>query len=116
MKEEIKKMLKDLGISRSFFKRTMPLMSGSGFEYTRVKEVRGGRGSGGHKPSLKQQFSFLQDLVAANAEMREQMLEQKRFIEEDQAKKSGPQAAQVIPEEVSEDLLMGNVKSIFDRK
>ena len=109
-------MLKDLGISRSFFKRTMPLMSGSGFEYTRVKAAPGGRGSGGHKPSLKQQFSFLQDLVAANTEMREQMLEQKKFIEEDQAKKSGPQAAQVIPEEVSEDLLMGNVKSIFDRK
>ena len=59
MKQEMKEMLQELGISKSFFKRTMPLMSGSGFQYKRVKRTGGGRGHGGHKPSLKQQFSFL---------------------------------------------------------
>lgn len=66
LKKEINRMIKELGISKSFFKRTLFTVSGDGYSYTATKQDEGG-----HKASLKQQYSILKDLLQKNEEMKE---------------------------------------------
>lgn len=72
LKQEIERMVKELGISKSFFKRTLFTVSGKGFGYEVAKQSEGG-----HKASLKQQYSILKDLLQKNLEMKEMFTKKK---------------------------------------
>jgi hypothetical protein len=113
IKREIKEMLNHLGISKRYFKKTMPRVSGVGDKFKRVLPKQGLNQSSGHKPSLRQQYIILRQLVTADGEMRKQMEEQNQHIQEDQAAKSAMQNQ--AGEEVSKEELKGLVSSVFDR-
>ncbi len=63
LKQKIVELRKELGVSKSLFKRTLPKVSGKAYSYV-VDE-------NGHKQSLRQQYKFLQDLVKFNNERKE---------------------------------------------
>lgn len=108
LRREIKEMLDHLGISKSYFKRTMPSVSGSA-----TKFIRMARHEGGHSPSLFQQKQLLLQLVTADREMRKQMEAQKEHIKEDQTAKSAMQ--EQAGEAIDKEELKGLVSSVFDR-
>jgi hypothetical protein len=54
LREQIDLMLKDIGVSRGVFKRTLPRMTARGYKYFIHAK--------GRKPSLRQQYVFLKDL------------------------------------------------------
>lgn len=66
LKKEIERMIKELGISKSFFKRTLFAVTGNGYNYVATKQS-----DGGHKASLKQQYSILKDLIEKNNELKQ---------------------------------------------
>lgn len=72
LKKEIERMTKELGVSKSFFKRTTPTVSGAGYSYSVAKQ-----NAGGHKASLRQQYAILKDLLDKNEEMKEMFTKKK---------------------------------------
>ena len=63
LKEEIKRLTKELGVSKGLFKRTLPKVKGSGYKYSTDET--------GHKQSLRQQYLFLQELIKYKNEKKE---------------------------------------------
>ena len=55
LKKEINSLIKELGVSKKLFKRTLPTVKGSGYKYA-VDSM-------GHKQSLRQQYMFLLELI-----------------------------------------------------
>jgi hypothetical protein len=107
-KREIREMLNHLGISKTYFKKTMPSVSGSSTDF-----IRKSRGEGGRKPSLHQQKILLRQLITADGEMRKQMESQKDHIKNDQSAKSAMQ--EQAGETLDKEVLKGLVSSVFDR-
>lgn len=104
-------MLKELGISKSYFKRTMPTVSGSSSSFTKKTRLEGGR-----KMSLYQQKLFLKEMLERHRELTEEMDEQKEHIKEDQPTKSGMMMTEESADyPKNKEALEGMIKSVFDR-
>ena len=75
LKQEMKSLLTLLKISKSLFFRTVPRITGRAYKYYTVPKhlarYHHHNKSGGRKMSLRQQVSFLRDLVKLNEEMKE---------------------------------------------
>ena len=63
LKKKIAELIKELGVSKHIFKRTLPRVKKCGYEYVADET--------GHKPSIRQQYSFLLDLVKFNNEKKD---------------------------------------------
>lgn len=97
LKNEVKEMLKMLGVSASYFRSNLPTLA-----YRKYKNSK-------KTLSLAEQHTFLKEMLLADKGMRKQMEEQKEFIKKDQATKSAMQ------EEIPKEQLEGVVKSLFER-
>jgi len=62
-KKEIERMLSELGLSKSIFKKNLPRMKSHG----KVYQIA----ANGAKPSLKQQWMFLSDIYKLRQKERE---------------------------------------------
>lgn len=115
VKQEIREILQELGISKRYFKQTLPRVTGTGENFHEIKPSKGkwGRQKGGKKPNLLQQRSMLRKLLVLDREMKEEMEQQKEIILEDQAEKS----AMLSQDEDSpkKEELKDLVESVFDR-
>lgn len=66
LKEEIQKMIKEIGVSKATFLRNLPLVKGEGYDY-----VNATKKDGGHKPSLKQKYMILQNILKHHRELKQ---------------------------------------------
>jgi len=96
LRNEIKEMLKMLGVSSTYFKNTLPTLA-----YRKYKNSN-------KKLSLTEQHQFLKEMLLADVKVKKQTEEQKEFIKKDQETKSAMT-------DVSKEELEKTVKSIFDR-
>ncbi len=65
IKKEIEDMIKEIGISKKTFLSNLPLVKGNGYDYVRVSVKEGG-----HKPSLKQRYSILKEILKEHRELK----------------------------------------------
>ena len=102
-------MLEMLGISKAYFKKTLPRVSGKGDGFVRSE------GKKGHKPSLRQQWIILRELITTDREIRAGSEEQKDKIKNDQELKTAMLNLEGGKGAPSEERLSSFVKSVFDR-
>ena len=109
LKKEIKRMMSEIGVSKRFFKRNMPRVTGEGYDFFRVPP---GSKPQGKKPSLRQQYSLLKVLLESHINMKDMLETQKKNIEKDQDFKA--HGSDVVGKTDKEELFAG-IKSVFDK-
>lgn len=98
IKQNINSMLKELGVSKSYFKKTMPRVSGSVTEFVRAPIHEGGK-----KMSLRQQELFLKRMIETQREIEAEKSGAEKEIKTEPA---------FSPEEEAMDIA---IKSVFER-